>query len=39
MSKQWFLDIAMEAPPSPLAGAIAQILGSEPTKEANEESA
>ena len=39
MSKQWFLNIAMEAPPSPLAGAIAQILGSEPTREANEESA
>jgi len=34
MSKPWFLNIAMEAPPSPLAGAIAQILGSEPTKEA-----
>jgi cystathionine beta-synthase len=32
MSKPWFLNIAMEAPPSPLAGAIAQILGSEPTK-------
>ena len=39
MSKPWFLNIAMEAPPSPLAGAIAQILESKPTKEANEESA
>jgi cystathionine beta-synthase len=33
MSKPWFLNIAMEAPPSPLAGAITQILQSEPTKE------
>jgi len=33
MSKPWFLNIAMEAAPSPLAGAIAQILRSEPTKE------
>ena len=39
MSKPWFLNIAMEAPPSPLAGAIAQILQSESTKEANGESA
>ena len=39
MSKQWFLNIAMEAPPSPLAGAIAQILGSKPSKEADEVSA
>lgn len=38
MSKPWFLNIAMEAP-SPLAGAIAQILESKPTKEANEDSA
>lgn len=39
MSKPWFMNIAMEAPPSPLAGAIVQILGSKPKKEANEESA
>ena len=39
MSKPWFLNIAMKAPPSPLAGAIAQILNSKPAKEPNEESA
>ena len=33
MSKPWFLNIAMEAGSSPLAGAIAQVLLSEPTKE------
>jgi len=32
MSKPWFLNIAMKAPPSPLAGAIVQILQSEPTE-------
>ena len=37
MSKPWFLNIAMEAPPSPLAGAIAQALQSGPIKEANGE--
>jgi len=37
MSKPWFLNIAMEAPPSPLAGAIAQVLQSGPIKEANGE--
>jgi hypothetical protein len=26
MSKSWFLEIALEAPPSPLAGTIASIL-------------
>lgn len=26
MSKQWFLEIAMQAPPSPLAGVISDIL-------------
>ena len=33
MSKPWFLNIAMEATPSPLAGAIGQILQSEHPKE------
>lgn len=27
MSKPWFMKMAMEAEPSPLAGTIAQILG------------
>jgi len=33
MSKPWFLKIAMEAEPSPLAGTIAQVLGKKETTE------
>ena len=31
MSKSWFLQIALEAPPSPLAGTIASILSTKDT--------
>ncbi|TFK39784.1 tryptophan synthase beta subunit-like PLP-dependent enzyme [Crucibulum laeve] len=37
MSKPWFLEIALEAKPSPLAGVISNILQKSPTVTANEE--
>ncbi|KAF9006177.1 cystathionine beta-synthase [Cyathus striatus] len=36
MSKSWFLKIAMESEPSPLASAIAQVLGNPPTETAGD---
>jgi len=33
MSKQWFIDIAMEAPPSALAGTIKSILSKKDTSD------